>query len=56
MWRLIRGQGFSYGFELSLVPNEGLLCLTFYRATNVVAAYKETKSIVVKSIELLTHK
>lgn len=47
MWRLIRGLGLSYGYNINPVPNEGLLYLVFYRATNVVAAYKETKSIVV---------
>lgn len=47
MWRLIRGQGLSYGYNIYPNPVEGLLYLTFYRSTNVVAAYKEAKSIVV---------
>ncbi|CAK9798548.1 Uncharacterized protein C05D11.1 [Anthophora plagiata] len=46
MWRLIRGQGLSYGYDIYLNPNEGLLYLTFYKSTNIVAAYKEAKSIV----------
>ena len=46
MWRLIRGQGLSYGYNIYPNPNEGLLYLTFYRSTNIVAAYKEAKSIV----------
>ncbi|XP_011145031.2 uncharacterized protein C05D11.1 [Harpegnathos saltator] len=46
MWRLIRGQGLSYGYSIYPKVNEGLLYLAFYRATNAVAAYKETKSIV----------
>jgi len=47
MWRLIRGQGLSYGYSIYPKPNEGLLYLTLFKATNAVAAYKETKSIVV---------
>lgn len=47
MWRLIRGQGLSYGYSIFPKPNEGLLYLTLFKATNAVAAYKETKSIVV---------
>lgn len=47
MWRQIRGQGLSYGYNIYPRPNEGLLYLTFYRSTNIVAAYKEAKSIVV---------
>lgn len=49
MWRLIRGQGLSYGYNIYLKPNEGLLYLSFYEATNIVAAYKEAKSIVVSN-------
>ncbi|XP_050485533.1 uncharacterized protein C05D11.1-like [Bombus huntii] len=46
MWRLIRGQGLSYGYHIYNKPNEGLLYLSFYKSTNIVAAYKEAKSIV----------
>lgn len=46
LWRQIRGQGFAYGYNLMPRPNEGLLYFTLYRATNVVAAYRETQSIV----------
>ncbi|XP_071875981.1 uncharacterized protein C05D11.1 [Bombus fervidus] len=46
MWRLIRGQGLSYGYYIHPKPNEGLLYLSFYKSTNIVAAYKEAKSIV----------
>ncbi|XP_012262723.1 uncharacterized protein C05D11.1-like [Athalia rosae] len=46
MWRQIRGQGLSYGYNIFPRPNEGLLYLTFYRATNIVAAYKEARAIV----------
>lgn len=46
LWRQIRGQGFAYGYNLMPRPNEGLLYFTLYRATNVVAAYKETAAIV----------
>ncbi|XP_076754478.1 uncharacterized protein C05D11.1 [Xylocopa sonorina] len=46
MWRLIRGQGLSYGYNIYPKPNEGLLYLSFYKSTNIVAAYKEAKSIV----------
>ncbi|XP_017766196.1 PREDICTED: uncharacterized protein C05D11.1-like [Eufriesea mexicana] len=48
MWKLIRGQGLSYGYNIHFKPHEGLLYLSFYRSTNIVAAYKEAKSIVVK--------
>lgn len=47
LWRQIRGQGFSYGYNIVPRPNEGLLYFTLYRASNVVAAYKEAKSITV---------
>lgn len=47
MWRLIRGQGLSYGYNMYPKLNEGLLYLTLSTATNAVAAYKEMKSIVV---------
>lgn len=46
MWRLIRGQGLSYGYGIHPKPNEGLLYFTLYRSTNIVAAYKEAKTIV----------
>ncbi|XP_003399672.2 uncharacterized protein C05D11.1 [Bombus terrestris] len=46
MWRLIRGQGLSYGYYIHPKPNEGLLYLSFYKSANIVAAYKEAKSIV----------
>lgn len=47
LWRQIRGQGFAYGYNIIPRPNEGLLCLTLYRATNVVAAFKEAKNTIV---------
>ncbi|XP_017886890.1 uncharacterized protein C05D11.1-like [Ceratina calcarata] len=46
MWRLIRGQGLSYGYDIYPKLSEGLLYLTFYKSTNIIAAYKEAKSIV----------
>ncbi|XP_076642310.1 uncharacterized protein C05D11.1 [Halictus rubicundus] len=46
MWKLIRGQGLSYGYNIYVNANEGLLYLSFYRSTNVIVAYKEAKSIV----------
>ncbi|XP_033325130.2 uncharacterized protein C05D11.1 [Megalopta genalis] len=46
MWKLIRGQGLSYAYNIYVNANEGLLYLSFYRSTNIVAAYKEAKSIV----------
>lgn len=45
LWRQIRGQGLAYGYSMLPQPNEGLLYLTLYRATNVLAAYKEAKTI-----------
>ncbi|XP_053684394.1 uncharacterized protein C05D11.1-like [Sabethes cyaneus] len=50
LWRQIRGQGFSYGYNIVPRPNEGLLYFTLYRASNVVAAYKEAKSITEKQL------
>lgn len=47
MWRLIRGIGLAYSYNMLPRPNEGLLYLTFYKATNLVGAYKKTKSILV---------
>lgn len=47
MWRLIRGQGFAYSYNMIPRPNEGLLYLTFYKATNVIGAYNKTKVILV---------
>lgn len=46
MWKLIRGQGLSYGYAIYPKPNDGLLYFSLYKSTNVIAAYKEAKSIV----------
>ncbi|KAI4464378.1 presequence protease [Holotrichia oblita] len=46
MWKHIRGKGLSYGYTISLKINEGLLCLVFLKATNVVGAYKEAYDII----------
>lgn len=46
LWRQVRGLGLSYGYSIVPRPHEGLLCLSFYRATNCVSAYKEAKNIV----------
>lgn len=46
MWKHIRGKGLSYGYTISLKINEGLLCLVFLKATNVVGAYKEAHDII----------
>uniref|UniRef100_A0AAG5D1U2 Peptidase M16C associated domain-containing protein n=1 Tax=Anopheles atroparvus TaxID=41427 RepID=A0AAG5D1U2_ANOAO len=48
LWRQIRGQGFAYGYNIVPRPNEGLLYFTLYRASNVVAAFKEAESIMVR--------
>ncbi|XP_046677319.1 uncharacterized protein C05D11.1-like [Homalodisca vitripennis] len=50
MWRLIRGLGFAYSYNMIPRPNEGLLYLTFYKATNIIGAYKKTKSILVPTV------
>ncbi|GAB0090020.1 Peptidase_M16 domain-containing protein [Sergentomyia squamirostris] len=50
LWRQVRGQGLVYGYSMVPRPHEGLLYLTFYRSTNVLAAYKETKAIVERQI------
>lgn len=49
LWRQIRGQGFAYGYNIVPRPNEGMLYFTLYRASNVVAAYKEAVTIVVSA-------
>lgn len=46
MWRQIRGMGLAYSYNMIPRPNEALLYLTFYRATNIIGAYKEAKTIV----------
>ncbi|XP_033227850.1 uncharacterized protein C05D11.1-like [Belonocnema kinseyi] len=46
MWKQIRGQGLSYGYNMYVMPNEGLLYLSLYKATNVVGAYKEARAII----------
>lgn len=46
LWKQIRGQGLAYGYTIAPKPNEGLLLLSLYRASNVVAAFKETKRII----------
>lgn len=48
LWRQIRGQGFAYGYNIVPRPNEGLLYFTLYRATNVVSAYREARSVMEK--------
>lgn len=50
MWKLIRGQGLSYGYAIYPKPNDGLLYFSLYKSTNVIAAYKEAKSIVVSML------
>lgn len=50
MWRQIRGQGYVYGYSVIPRPHEGLLSLMFYKATNVVAAYKETRTIIEETL------
>ena len=46
MWRNIRGPGYSYGYSIAPRVNENLICFSLYRASNLVAAYRETKKIV----------
>lgn len=46
LWKQIRGQGLAYGYTIAPKPNEGLLLLSLYRASNVIAAFKETKRII----------
>ena len=50
MWKQIRGQGLSYSYSVFPSTSDGLLYLTLYRATNVVAAYKEARNILVGKI------
>lgn len=51
LWRQIRGAGLAYGYSIIPRPNEGLLYLSLYRATNVVGAYKETRTIIEQQLK-----
>lgn len=50
LWKQVRGKGLTYGYNICLKANEGLLYLVFSRATNVVAAFKEAQDIVTKQV------
>ncbi|XP_058054864.1 uncharacterized protein C05D11.1-like [Anopheles bellator] len=50
LWRQIRGQGFAYGYNILPRPNDGLLYFSLYRASNIVAAFKEAMNITQKQI------
>lgn len=52
LWKQIRGKGYSYNYAIMVKVNEGLLYLIYAKATNVVGAYKETKDIVAKQLEM----
>lgn len=45
LWRSIRGLGLAYHYDLLISVCEGLLYLTLYKATDVIAAYQKTKEI-----------
>lgn len=47
MWRQIRGQGLAYSYSIVAKPNEAKLFLYFYRASNIVATYKEARNVIV---------
>lgn len=47
MWKQIRGQGLAYSYSIVPRPNEAKLYFNLYRASNVVAAYKEAKNVIV---------
>lgn len=51
MWKQARGKGYTYGYNICLKANEGLLYLIFSKATNVLGAFKEAKDIVTKQVE-----
>ncbi|XP_065172046.1 uncharacterized protein C05D11.1-like, partial [Atheta coriaria] len=51
LWKQVRGKGLSYGYTMSLKPNEGLLYLVFIKSTNVVGAYKESQDIVTQQLQ-----
>ncbi|CAH1389034.1 unnamed protein product [Nezara viridula] len=46
LWRTLRGQGLAYHYSLMARPNESKLFLYFYRASNVIAAYKEARNVI----------
>lgn len=49
-WRQIRGQGLAYGYNMTVKLHSHMLVFTLYRATNVVAAFKQFKSITEKQL------
>lgn len=51
MWKKIRGKGFAYAYSLVPKAHEGLLTMQFYKATNVVGAYRETRQILESTLE-----
>lgn len=44
-WRQIRGQGLAYGYNITVKLHSQMLVFTLYRATNVIAAFKQFESI-----------
>lgn len=55
LWKLIRGQGYAYGYNVVPRPYEGLLCATLYRASNVTAAFQEMKSTIQNHVNKITN-
>lgn len=47
-WRQIRGQGLAYGYNMYVSVFEHLLYFSLYRATNVVSAFNQFKTITVE--------
>ncbi|XP_050435416.1 uncharacterized protein C05D11.1-like isoform X2 [Adelges cooleyi] len=46
MWRKVRGLGYAYSYSISPKIHEGKIYLYFYRAVNIPAAYKATRTIL----------
>ena len=46
MYNRIRGQGWTYGVGISVSVNAGRLGVNFYRASDLVSAYKEFRKII----------
>lgn len=51
LWKQIRGQGLAYSTFILPQPHEGLLSFILFRSSNVVAAYKEARSIIKTRLE-----
>ncbi|KAL7287806.1 hypothetical protein TKK_0018181 [Trichogramma kaykai] len=50
LWKTIRGLGYAYSYDIFVKPNQGLIYLTYFGSTNIIAAYRETKKVIFNSL------